>query len=227
IGADTAFCATVNPHVLTAQTSALIYLWSTGATSQSISVSSGGTYSVDVTDSNGCIGSDTSTITIYPTPIISFVPAQDSFCLSNGPFALTATPAGGTFSGPGVSGNTFSPTVAGIGVHTLTYAYTDSLGCSATSSPVIMTVDVCTGLNAATAQTIFTATPNPSNGLFAVNVSLPGTLVIYTIEGREVYRAQHNAAGRSDVDLSAFGSGMYLLRYVYEGGQSAARVSVQ
>ncbi|MGL5890846.1 MAG: hypothetical protein ACRC3B_13215, partial [Bacteroidia bacterium] len=43
IGADTAFCATVNPHVLTAQTSALIYLWSTGATSQSISVSSGGT----------------------------------------------------------------------------------------------------------------------------------------------------------------------------------------
>jgi hypothetical protein len=226
IGNDTAFCQSPNPYTLTAQTTASIYLWNTGATLNSIPVSSSGVYSVDVTDTNGCVGSDTATITIHPLPVIAFVPAQDSFCLTTGPAALSATPAGGTFSGPGVSGNTFTAATAGVGVHSITYTYVDSLGCEA-SSTVLFTVDVCTGFNTSTAQTIFTATPNPSNGLFAVNVSLPGTLIIYSIEGREVYRTQHNAAGRSDVDLTAFGSGMYLLRYVYEGGESTARVSVQ
>lgn len=226
LGNDTALCQSTNPFTLSAQTTATTYLWSTGSTQNSIPVSSSGVYSVDVTDSNGCVGSDTATITIYPLPVIAFVPAQDSFCLTTGPVALTATPAGGTFSGPGMSGNTFTAATAGVGVHSISYTYVDSLGCAAAST-VAFTVDVCTDFNPSTAQTIFTATPNPSNGLFAVTVSLPGTLVIYTIEGREVYSVQHNTAGRSDVDLSSFGSGMYLLRYVYEGGQAAARVSVQ
>ena len=35
--------------------------------------------------------------------------------------ALTGNPAGGGFSGPGVSGNNFNPAVAGIGTHTISY----------------------------------------------------------------------------------------------------------
>lgn len=43
--------------------------------------------------------------------------------------ALTANLAGGTFTGPGVSGSSFSPASAGLGTHTITYTLN---GCTAT-----------------------------------------------------------------------------------------------
>ena len=46
---------------------------------------------------------------------------------------LTASPAGGTFSGTGItdaSNGTFDPAVAGAGTHTITYTYTDGNGCT-------------------------------------------------------------------------------------------------
>ncbi len=48
--------------------------------------------------------------------------------------AAAPSPAGGTFSGTGVSGNTFDPAVAGAGVHSITYSYTDSFGATHTAS---------------------------------------------------------------------------------------------
>lgn len=42
-------------------------------------------------------------------------------CVSDGPVSLSASLPGGTFSGPGVSGSTFSPSVAGVGSHTISY----------------------------------------------------------------------------------------------------------
>ncbi len=42
-------------------------------------------------------------------------------CAGSANVTLSANYPGGTFSGPGVSGNTFSPTAAGVGTHTITY----------------------------------------------------------------------------------------------------------
>ena len=67
------------------------------------------------------------------TPTFAAVPAQ---CVTLGGVTLVATPAGGTFSGPGVSGNRFDPAVAGAGTHTLTYTVADSLGCGLISQQV-------------------------------------------------------------------------------------------
>lgn len=44
------------------------------------------------------------------------------FCFYDADITLSATPAGGTFSGPGVSGNTFSPSQADVGNHLITYS---------------------------------------------------------------------------------------------------------
>lgn len=59
-------------------------------------------------------------------PITVGVP--ELICSASGPVTLSASPAGGTFSGTGVVGNQFSSTVHGN--HTVKYSYTTPEGCS-------------------------------------------------------------------------------------------------
>ncbi|MEM1319134.1 MAG: T9SS type A sorting domain-containing protein [Bacteroidota bacterium] len=61
-------------------------------------------------------------------------------CLQDAPFNLTAMPAGGLFSGPGITDmslGTFDPMDAGVGTHTINYSFTDGSGCTATASTTI------------------------------------------------------------------------------------------
>ena len=51
-------------------------------------------------------------------------------CLSETTYALSGgDPVGGVYSGTGVSGSNFDASVAGEGVHTITYTYTDGNSC--------------------------------------------------------------------------------------------------
>ena len=68
-------------------------------------------------------------------PAFAAVPPQ---CITMPALGLAATPAGGTFSGPGVSGGRFDPAAAGAGTHTLTYFVSDSLGCGTSSQQVVV-----------------------------------------------------------------------------------------
>ncbi len=82
------------------------------------------------TDTDGCSNFCTFNITVYPQTELS-CPAELSLCIDDPPSPLTgASPAGGTYSGPGVSGNIFSPAIAGSGSHTVLYTYTDGNGCT-------------------------------------------------------------------------------------------------
>jgi hypothetical protein len=66
-----------------------------------------------------------------------------TICYNALPFSLTSlggfTPAGGTFSGTGVSGGIFNPVAAGSGDHTITYTYT--VGIYSNSCSFVITVD--------------------------------------------------------------------------------------
>ncbi|GAA4382579.1 hypothetical protein GCM10023186_23050 [Hymenobacter koreensis] len=76
------------------------------------------TYSVASTGT--CVTTSPLTMTVLPITPVVFTPLPLA-CTNDGPVTLSATPAGGTFSGPGVQGNTFSPSTAGLGTHTITY----------------------------------------------------------------------------------------------------------
>ncbi len=55
-------------------------------------------------------------------PDASFTGLASSYCPTDGDVTMTVTGyTGGTFSGPGVTGNVFSPAAAGPGTHTITY----------------------------------------------------------------------------------------------------------
>lgn len=111
------------------------YLWNTGATTQCVTANTAGIYSVTVTDANGCTSNCNMTITINPLPNVSFSGLAASYNVNASAATLTGTPSGGTFNGPGISGNTFTPSSAGVGgPYTITYSYTNGNGCSNSSS---------------------------------------------------------------------------------------------
>ncbi|MFT4696981.1 MAG: hypothetical protein ACI9SJ_000097 [Flavobacteriaceae bacterium] len=91
-----------------------------------------GTATISVTANNDCGSGATSNILdveINELPNVT-LPGFDEVCIDEPEFELTGgEPVGGDYSGVGVSGGFFDPADAGVGIHTITYAYSDAEGC--------------------------------------------------------------------------------------------------
>ncbi|MEP7163057.1 MAG: GEVED domain-containing protein [Ferruginibacter sp.] len=142
-GGATAFCA--GGSVTLTSSAATSYLWSTGATTQAIIVNASGNYSVTVKNANNCSATSTVTVvTVNPLPTVTLA-AFTTVCSTDAAFTLTGgSPAGGTYSGTGVSAGQFNPATAGVGAFTITYSYTNANNCTATATQSI-TVNNCGG----------------------------------------------------------------------------------
>jgi regulation of enolase protein 1 (concanavalin A-like superfamily) len=106
----------------------------------------GSTYTLRWTiSSSPCTAStDDVVITFNTNPVVT-CPLNMSVEDIDPAFALSgAGPAGGTYSGPGVSGGIFDPSVAGLGMHTIQYAYTSPAGCSGSCTFTIAVTPSCT-----------------------------------------------------------------------------------
>ena len=114
------------------------------------SVAGVGTHAVNysVTITGGCVTDTTIDIEVKPLPNLD-LGTYEPLCEEDEIITLTATPTGGTWSGTGTNGSTFNPALAGLGVHVLTYHYTDAFGCSAVQE-VSIQVNRCAGINACT-----------------------------------------------------------------------------
>ncbi len=132
----TTFCA--GNSVTLTSSSASGNTWSTGATTQSITVSTSGTYTVSVTDGNGCTSSTaSSTITVNPLPATPTVAASGptTFC-AGGSITLTSSSASGNTWSTGAT--TQSITVSAAGNYSVTVG---AAGCTATSANTTVTVN--------------------------------------------------------------------------------------
>lgn len=69
------------------------------------------------------------------TPVeYASIDADTSIVCPHTPLTLTGSPAGGTFTGTGMSGNVFDPSSLMAGIYTVTYTGTDAIGCETSSS---------------------------------------------------------------------------------------------
>lgn len=96
------------------------YWWSTSSNVQDLVNIPEGTYVVNVVDSKGCSVFRTFEVQTQPTVSGVINGLASTYCTNSAPAVMTSQPAMGTFSGPGVTGNTFNPATAGPGTHTIT-----------------------------------------------------------------------------------------------------------
>ncbi len=130
-------------------------------------------YQLFVVDSMGCTDTSSMRLQVYDVPVVSVgTGIPDTVCIQGGTISLPpGTPAGGTYSGKGVSGNTFDPAVADAGPHYIVYTYIDINGCVLADS-VRIYVDLCTGIGLPPGMESFKLFPNPSSGSFTVEFLL-------------------------------------------------------
>lgn len=173
----------------------------------------GGTYTVTVTDTNGCTDSATTTLTVNPLPVVSYTQSPAVVCINWNPITLSpGTPAGGIYSGPGVSGSTFDPVAAGSGTWDIVYTYTDSNGCG-DSAVQQVTVDICSGITETTAANELFVYPNPCSEMVTVVSEATGTLQLYNLPG-ELLREATLQQNRSTLDLQDLPAGVYFIRII-------------
>lgn len=215
LGNDTTLCA--GPLVLDAGNPGESYLWSNFDTTQQVSVTSSNTYIVFVTTMYGCAGSDTIELTINPNPVVTFS-TPSTVCVDDGTVTLVAIPAGGTFTGPGVTGNSFSPVGAGTGTHIISYTVTDGNGCTGSGNTPIV-VSACVGISENAMLQSVVVYPNPNSGTFNVTVnngSSPElTIEVVDITGRVIHTQQESnitAGFTTQVELGDAVAGTYFLR---------------
>ncbi|MEO6488727.1 MAG: hypothetical protein ABIO04_02210 [Ferruginibacter sp.] len=109
----------------------------------------GGPYTISYTytsPSTGCSNIVSHSVSVNALPVVSFTGLASSYCSSSGVVTLSGSPSGGTFTGPGISGNTFNPALAGTGTHNIIYSYiSPSTNCSNSMSQPV-TVNDCSNI---------------------------------------------------------------------------------
>jgi PKD repeat protein len=201
-GSTTTFCQGGSVTLDAGGLAGATYLWSNNATTQTINVTTSGTYSVIVTKSNGCSATSNSiVVTVNPTPTAPVISANGptTFC-NGGNVMLTSSQASGIMWSDNSTAASINVSASG----TYDVTYTDANGCSATSAATTVTVN-----------------PNPS----APTITANGPTTFCT--GDSVLLTSNQATGNvwstsaMTQSISVTTSGSYSVTYTDANGCSA------
>jgi PKD repeat protein len=203
-------------NVVLTSSSSINNSWSSSETTQSITVTETGGYSVTVSEGACSSTSMLSSITVNALPNVTMTDigfvceGWDSFELSGG------SPVGGTYSGNGVVSNDFNASSAGIGTHPITYTYVDGNSCEGASTGSV-TVDVCLDLSELNNDQM-QVYPNPSTGILYINSGGVHVLNVDVLDntGRIIFSIEGFDSEVHSVDLSELVQGSYTIRLVGE-----------
>ncbi len=144
-GPDDALCLNANPFELLTGTPVGGYWTGPGVDSLTNvfdpEAAGVGTHTLTYVLGTGvCQTNDSKVIAVLEIPSIA-LPNEQLLCINDLPYDLSAAaPSGGVWSGSGINGDTFDPAVAGVGVHSITYTYTDPNGGCSNSETIEMEV---------------------------------------------------------------------------------------
>lgn len=207
-GNDT-ICQGSTANLTASSTGTVSYSWNSGANTQSISVTPVSTFTYSVIASNGAC-SDTASHEVFVSllPVIDFNINTAPLCDNGSVFTLTATPSGGIFSGSGVSGNTFNPTI-GVGNYLITYSVNASSNCAAAETQTI-DVMLCSGINEIDNNSLIVF-PNPATNYVSIQSDKEiKSILVYDYSGKLV-RMIEVTTFETTMDISELAKGFYSL----------------
>lgn len=230
-GADQTIC--IGSNAVLNGTGGNSYIWSTGATTPSISVSPTvtTTYYVIGTNVSGCDATDVVTVYVMPLPTASFTYTTVGVTVT---FNNTST-NGSTYSwnfGDSQTSTQQSPihTYTANGTYTVTLTVTGPCGVQTFTQTVVISgvgiADESLGLN-------MNLYPNPNDGQFTLNMELATEqdvkITILDVRGAIVYSEQLNntKSYNNQISLQGVESGMYFIQLQTETGVAIRKFLIQ
>ncbi|MFM6934267.1 MAG: Ig-like domain-containing protein, partial [Flavobacteriales bacterium] len=186
----TTFCQGGNVTLNANSGSGYSYQWNNNTNNQSLVVTTAGSYSVIVTDANGCSATSLATVvTVNPLPIANPITGTTSVCVgATTQLATTSLNPTWSSSNNGVATISASGLVTGVsaGTVTMTYIMTNANGCSNTASTTITVNPLPAATIASIGSTTFCQGGNvtllaanaPSGSTYAYQWSLNGTAIV-------------------------------------------------
>jgi parallel beta-helix repeat protein len=196
------------------------YMWSNGSTNDSLWVTAGGTYTLTLTDGCGT-GTEGLTVTMNDVPTAAYTSSSNNL---TGIFTNTSTGgANPTYLwnfGDGTTSTLMNPlhVFATSGQHIITLTVTNDCG-TMTFTDTIMLGAI--GIEEVTAFGSINVYPNPSTGLFTVDLDLNEVMdiqmIVTNVMGQVVSTKEINAANgvsSEQIDLSTEAAGVYYMSIV-------------
>ena len=201
------------------------YLWNDNSmsTTQSIVVSTAGSFTVTTTDTNGCESTSAPiTTVVFPLPSID-LGMDTTICVD----AVLTLDAGSGFNSynwsTGETTQTINFSKGTTGVYTITSTVTDGNGCEG-SDQIVVTVDVCGGIEDVANNASLEVYPIPARS--EINLIMKGFVEtsaqvnISNVKGQVVHTLSVPTGEKQTIDVGNLTSGIYFMSVV-SGSQSA------
>ena len=231
---NTVYCGT-DPGTSTVSVSGgtppYTYQWSNGASSSSATNLNPGTYTVTITDGNGCTTLSSTIVPVVNNPLAVNVTTNNAIG-GNCDGSASALASGGTppYNHSWTSGaNTV--TASNLCPGSYTVAVTDDIGCAYTET-VTIEADEPVGISDLMVTPELNLYPNPSTGIFTAelkgNVSGGVEVSVFNVLGQPVWRNRITGSQSAplQIDLSVQSKGVYFVRFEGENWQIVRRAQL-
>ncbi len=218
-----------NTNTLTANGSggsgAITYTWVSGPTNNVYVVSPIALtiYTVNISDANGCVKSQTLAVNVKAKPTVLATTNSSIICVGQ---TATLTASGANTYTWNNSANTSATAVSPTITTTYTVTGTDASGCSNTAI-ITQNVSLCIGLQTLleNQNSIIVFYPNPSNGLFTIELTANAKIIITNVLGQEFINNTFEA-GNHIMSLNNISSGTYFLKVITANNQTTKRLLI-
>lgn len=211
---------------VTGGTAPYSFSWSNGANTEDLNGVASGTYTVTVTDVNGCTQDANITIgvSVNPVSVASVVTPATNAAIGDGAIDLTVTGGVPPYQFTWSNGAT-TEDVSGLTPGTYEVTIIDAAGCS-----YVFFYEVGArfgvGVDPAMLDKNITLYPNPTSDVINVDIEVGTlnaemTMSVYDVLGRKVYEVNDAFTGtyQQQIEMSNWSSGQYMVRFIINGEQ--------
>ncbi|MBT3207713.1 MAG: T9SS type A sorting domain-containing protein [Bacteroidetes bacterium] len=215
---------------LTADIAVPEYSWFDGSTTQSIEITSSGTYDVTVTDNNGCSGTNSIWLELSTPPVADFTVDVSWFEITTTNNSTAAVSYSWDFGDGNTSSDANPVHLYSLeGVYTITLIAENECGTDTSTYEVTLT-----SINSSSLLNSLSINPNPSNGKFMISIndifSSELNVRIHNLIGQEIFSASYeieNGSFEKQIELQDVSKGVYLIKLITDEGISSKRLIIE